>query len=274
MRQNINLAACMCVRNCGDFLPRVFANLDRLSERYQLRCIIVYDNCTDSSPQLIKQYQASRGYEVHAEEIDNPSDRRTVRIAKARNRCLEILYGMFGGADYHIMLDADSVNTHKWNMQVLDRYLNNIDEDNWDAISFNRPHYYDIWALAFDQFQYNCWGFGEHSEQVVQHIKQCITNKLKQASQHSIEVQSAFNGFAIHKTRKFENILYDGYYKSIEPLINHEDTLKLLNYLRTTISESIQLKRRWEVPYCEHVYYYRTAAQQNGCIIKVSKFCV
>ena len=40
MRQTPSLVACMCVRDCGAFLPRVFANLDHLSERYPLRCII------------------------------------------------------------------------------------------------------------------------------------------------------------------------------------------------------------------------------------------
>ena len=265
----------MCVRNCGEYLPRVFANLDRLSERYPLRCIIVYDNCTDNSPELIKQYQASRGYEIYTEEIENTEQLRPVRIAKARNRCLEILYGMFHGADYHIMLDADSVNTHTWNMQVLDRYLNNIDEDNWDAISFNRKDYYDIWALEFDRFQYDCYGFGEHSKIVIKHIKKCITEKLEQSSQHGIQVFSAFNGLAIHKTKRFENILYNGTYEAMKPLINHENTIKLRNYFRKIISPDIKIQRLWHPhEYCEHVYYYRTAAQQNGCIIKVSKFCV
>ena len=274
MSHTPNVVACLCVRDCGKHLPRVFANLDRLGERYPLRCIIIYDNCTDNSAELIRQYQASRDYEVYAEEIENPFRHRPVRIAKARNRCLEILYGPFGGADYHIMLDTDEVNAHAWNMQVLDRYLQNLDADDWDAVSFNRPDYYDVWALTFDQFRYNCWGFGDHSRQVIQYMQKCITEKLKNSDQPTVPVYSAFNGLAIHKTRRFENIHYDGHYASIEPFLKSEETLALLEHLKQAVNKDIQLKRLWKVPYCEHVYYYWTAAKQNDCVIKVSKFQV
>ena len=108
----------------------------------------------------------------------------------------------------------------------------------------------------------------------MQYMRQCIADKLKNSDQSAVEVYSAFNGLAIHKTRRFENIRYDGYYASIEPFLKSEETLALLEHLRQAVAGDIQLKRVWEVPYCEHVYYYWTAAKQNGCVIKVSKFQV
>ena len=45
--------------------------------------------------------------------------------------------------------------------QKMESYLNNFDKDNWDAISFNRNRYYDIWALLYDDFKHHCWGYKE-----------------------------------------------------------------------------------------------------------------
>ena len=49
------------------------------------------------------------------------------------------------------MIDGDNRNTHRWNTDVINKYIENFDNDNWDCITFNRKHYYDWWALLIGQ---------------------------------------------------------------------------------------------------------------------------
>ena len=89
----INLAFCLCVRNCEKHLPNIFKNIDLFNNKYNLYTIIVYDNCKDNSENLIKEYQKKTN-NVYISTIENTSKYRTVRIAKARNECLDILYNV------------------------------------------------------------------------------------------------------------------------------------------------------------------------------------
>jgi len=271
MNKKINIACCLCVRNCEKYLTNVFKNIDLLKNNYNLYTIIVYDNCKDNSENLIKEYQTKNNSKVFINKIENTSKYRTVRIAKARNECLNILYNKIKNISFHIMLDADVVNNNKWNIDLINKYLNNFDNDDWDAISFNRNNYYDIWALLYDDFKHHCWGY--NSSNVVKYMRQDITNKLKNLSQNSMQCLSAFNGFAIYKTEKFKNILYDGIYQNIKSLITDDERLKTLNYIKNKMDENLTLNEK-KTECCEHIFYHLSAIKKNNCIIKISKFCL
>jgi len=283
MNKKINIACCLCVRNCEKFLTNIFKNIDLLKNNYNLYTIIVYDNCKDNSEKIIKEYQTKNVDKVYISKIENTSTYRTVRIAKARNECLNILYNQIKDIDFHIMLDADNVNTNTWNMDIINKYLNNFDNDNWDAISFNRKNYYDIWALLYDDFKHHCWGYKEKenpnkvSNKVTQYMKDDIANKLnklKISSQNSMQCFSAFNGFSIYKTQKFKDILYDGIYKNIKSLITDNERLQTLNFIKNKINNNNIYIDEKLTPHCEHIFYHLSAIKKNNCVIKISKFCL
>jgi hypothetical protein len=81
-------------------------------------------------------------------------------------------------------------------------------EDDWDALSFDHPHgYYDICGLSkipyiLSYYHPNDKNFGPKFINKI--IKNCNKNDL------IIPCWSAFNGFAIYKTKKFINCYYDG----------------------------------------------------------------
>lgn len=54
-----HVAMCFSVRNCGKYLPSLFANIEDLRAglpNTRVTCIFVYDNCSDNSEQLIREY--------------------------------------------------------------------------------------------------------------------------------------------------------------------------------------------------------------------------
>ena len=90
------------------------------------------------------------------EKFDHPL--RTVRIAEGRNTLLKLVHIDFNEKRNRIntklnkdalllILDLDDVNTHPLNMSVIDTVLKPENFDEWDALTFNRVPFYDIWSL-------------------------------------------------------------------------------------------------------------------------------
>jgi hypothetical protein len=162
------------------------------------------------------------------------------------------------------MIDSDNVCSTKWNIDVINKYLN--DDDDWDCISFNRDDYYDIWALMFDDFKHHCWGFHTNSSIVVSIMRDCIVNKLNICKTTNIEVISAFNGFAIYKTDRFKGFHYDGLYENVKDLITEEERLNTIQMLKKyNLDASIHNNHEC----CEHIFYH-LSAYLKGRKIKVS----
>jgi glycosyltransferase involved in cell wall biosynthesis len=139
----------MTVRDCGRFLPKVFKNIDRLRTLFtDFTLIVAYDHCADDSEAWLMKYKAKAPFTVYLLKVDNPSVHRTVRIAKARNACLEKLETL--DIKIHFMIDADDVNVKPWNITLIRYYLA---MPGWDVMTFNRPDYYDLWALMYPPFR-------------------------------------------------------------------------------------------------------------------------
>lgn len=269
-----NIALCFTVRNCEKYLSSIFTNIKELKKlKFNIYSIFIYDNCSDNSSILLNNYKNINS-NVIVRHIENNSQHRTVRIAKARNECLNIVYNDLKDIKYHIMIDTDNVNSYKWNIDIIDKYLNNFDNDNWDCISFNRNYYYDIWALLFDNFYHHCWGYKDHttSTKVVNIMHNEIKHKLDNSLTNSIEVISAFNGFCIYKTDRFKDFVYSGLYKDIHKLISdkkREKTLKILKN-KYNIDTIYSLS---DIESCEHLFYNYSAYKKNRKI-KISKFII
>jgi hypothetical protein len=271
-----HIAICFCVRNCGTYLERIFQNIKLLTDNceYKISSIFVYDNCTDNSEQLLNEYKTNSNHDVYVKHIDNTSRLRTVRIANARNACIDLIYNELTSVSHHIMADCDEINVHSWNVETIHKYIKNYDNDDWDCISFNRDGYYDIWALLIDDFKHHCWGFGRKSRTVVNTMRSYIINKIDTSTENSIYCLSAFNGFAIYKTEKFKDVRYDGTYNNMKSFITDDERESTLQLFKTKYGiDHIQIDRSKQ-ECCEHIFYHLSAMQKNNCIIKISKFSV
>lgn len=272
------VACCLCVRDCAKYLPKIFNNLERLASKFN-NCwfIFVYDNCTDNSENILKNWQSKIGDKVILKEIKNDSYCRTTRIAKARNTCLDIVYNRLKDIEYHIMIDADNVNTSPWKIDNVTKYLDN---DEWDSLSFNRSRYYDIWALLYGNIRHHCWGYNSmrSCQQIVGIMANDIKNRLSKMKDGELfNCYSAFNGFAIYKTRQFKDIRYDGTWKSFKDITNIEWRIETLNLFKKLIrNDSLQIiegaihDKKWG-EHCEHLYYHVSAIQKNNARIRIAK---
>jgi hypothetical protein len=268
-----HIALCFCVRNCEPYLKGIFKNIDDLRDRLEktkITCIFVYDNCTDNSGQLLLSYQRNNK-NVHVQHIENTYSYRTCRIAKARNKCLDILYNL-QDVSYHIMIDSDDKGSSKWNFDIIIKYLQDNDGD-WDCMSFNRKKYYDKWALLFDDFKHQCWGFANQKDcfRVINVMETEIVKKLKNSQSDSIQVMSAFNGFAIYKTKRFIGFHYDGLNSNFLKFFSDEERYVLENVLSTKYGIHTRCLTDMSKPCCEHLHYH-LSAHKLGRKIKISKY--
>jgi hypothetical protein len=274
MKIDKKVVCCLCVRNCAQYLNTIFENLDLLSSLFtKFYVIFVYDNCDDGSEHFLFQYKKRSKFKVYVvHNYNNNSEYRTFRIANSRNLCLNIIYNEIKSVDFHFMVDADNENVEKWDLEVIEKYLQH---DNWDALSFNRrKFYYDVWALSFDEYKHHCWGFGD----TFQGIEVCkkmggeITNKLNSLEEYELqECWSAFNGFAIYRTDKFCNVKYDGSYQSVKSVITDEERELALNKLRIELGMPFLFINDNLVECCEHIYFHFSAIQKNNVRIRISK---
>lgn len=267
----LNVACCLCVRNCYQYLPKIFDNLFFLRKEFKNFCaVFVYDNCNDGSERLLKEYQKRATHPVVIiHNKNNKSPYRTVRIANARNKYLRVVYEYLTNVDFHIVIDADDVNCGRWNVDLIKRYIN---EDSWDALSFNRSPYYDIWALIYDKYRHHCWGYRPNPDCqiIVNHMMQDIQNKLRNTNpNHLLECLSAFNGFAIYRTNKFKNIYYDGVYNNIKHLISDNERNETLETLNQIFNRRFAIDENY-VEHCEHIFYHISAIKNNNARIRIS----
>ena len=127
---------------------------------------------------------------------------RTVRIAKCRNVLLSMVAQMVSlkketVSDVHyIMMDLDGVNDKHYNMTIFNEVTKNLDK--WQVLSFNRPNYYDLWALRYQRMDVNVWDTPDPG-QAIKVLQNDIKKELAHAEDPFYPVFSAFNGIAIYQ---------------------------------------------------------------------------
>ena len=282
---NYNIACCMCIRNCGPYLKNVFNNLDSIRPLFTtIHMIFVHDHCTDDSVKQLLQYQKAHSLVtiIDNNAINKDVALRTVRIANARNRYLDVIYNEIKTIDYHIIIDADDVNNTRWDTDLIKKHMNN--HDKWDAISFNRAFYYDTWALLYGSHKVPHRGYDQpfprrnrlNGTVLNNHIIKDISKRLQNMSADEyFPCYSAFNGFAIYKTKIFQNIHYDGTAKLFHRLIDKKERLRSLKYIQDQMKDSIGptgIKLKDEEPEaCEHLSYHLLATKHNNARIRITK---
>lgn len=197
---------CICgtVKNCGPYLNKVFENIETIGKIFDdYRIIIAYDHSNDNSFELLQQYELINNKCILHIETEPLTPYRTHNIARARNKCLDIIRTNFWDYEYFIMIDCDNVCAMPIKLEYLLYYLKNNTE--WDCLSFNKEPYYDTWALSKYPYVFSNMHF-KNPEGYGLFIENIIKNTPKGTL---IPCLSAFNGFAIYRTNKFINYYYD-----------------------------------------------------------------
>lgn len=211
------MKCCICgtARNCGQYLDKVFENIEKIGELFDdYKIMIFYDPSNDNTLDKLKSYQLKNDRVCLYVNKQLISEYRTHRLAYGRNYCLNYAKSLdLDVYPFFIMMDLDDVNCKQVNPEILQNYLHRTD---WDALSFNTsPRYYDMWALSIYPYcfsyihyknttSYNCF--------VIQDYVERKLNKLNEGE--LLRCISAFNGFSIYRTNKFLNTQYDGHIRT------------------------------------------------------------
>lgn len=250
---------CICgtVKNCGTYLKKVFQNIETIGNVFEdYRIIIAYDYSNDNSLNILQDYQSKNDKLILHIETEPFLPYRPYNIARARNKCLDIIRTKFNDYEYFIMIDCDDVCSKPIIITHLLYYLT-INTD-WDGLSFNKIPYYDTWALSkyplvFGNMHFrNPDRYGHFIENIIKHTPK---GKL-------IPCSSAFNGFAIYRTNKFINYFYDP-----RPRID----LIPKQHLQTNIDicGPMYFKDKAKLVDCEHRSFHLMAFN-NGARIRIA----
>jgi len=256
---------CAAVKDVGYHLPAIFANMKKIGNIFDdYRVIFFYDTSEqlyDNTLNLIKEFQ-TRNSKVDL--IVNPTPLvnvvKTCKLAHARNTCLQYIREKCPTYQYFVVMDCDKICTPPIKIDLFKKYIQRTD---WDALSFRRSHYYDLWALSMRELIYSCWHFQKpHALPVYQNaiddaLRNCPPGDL-------VQVYSAFCGFAIYRSHKFLDCAYDGNSRLdlIPPFLlkrNIESCGKIAPY-------------QWDGPDqdCEHRSFHIQAKLKNNAKIAIA----
>ena len=186
-------------------------NAYTLANMFKSYTVIIFCNKVDGA--LLSEWMKG-DINVHMIPDEQMGGPRSIRLATGRNRLLQAVRDHMAernesaASTYMAVMDMDDVNDHRFNSTVLEQVMS-LDEQ-WDAVSFTRPFYYDIWALRYDQFNVNYLGVSNpwHFAKIMQ--QDIKSRLLADPEKPFFPVYSAFNGFALYKMEVVGNCLYDG----------------------------------------------------------------
>jgi hypothetical protein len=256
---------CGCALNCESYLDAVFANIQKIIPLFDdYTILIAFDKSDDMT--LRKLCDLKRYYNM--EILVNPNPRTSIRtqnIANARNQILKYMRRPESPKrEYFIMIDMDDVSAGPMYPEALKKYLTPEYHNKWDALSFNRDDYYDIWALSIPPYMFSCWHVPNGFEAVAK-IKPFIQGILESCgSNNLVECSSAFNGFGIYRSSAFERIWYEWSIQKTLELISKEQIDTYYNAIEQPFA------RLHGDQDCEHRWFHMKAILDNGAKIRIS----
>lgn len=270
----MNCCICGPVKNCGPYLDKVLANMEKLGSIFDdYIMMLYYDKSTDNTLSILKEYKLKNPKMMFYVNKNPTSQFRTHNIAIARNFCLNFVRVNREKFPFFIMMDCDDVNCKDVNIDILQKYIHRND---WDGLSFNTtPKYYDIWGLSIYPF---CFSYN-HFENNVQYyniMQKYVDTLLKKAKEENklVECISSFNGFSLYRTSKFLNTYYDGRIRldliSKKKLDAHKKITKSKIVFKKYFKPdgNINVDGRYED--CEHRAFHIQAIQNSGARIMIS----
>jgi len=258
------MKCCICgtVRNCGKYLNNIFSIMERIGTLFEdYKIILYYDLSTDDTLENLNNYSKKNKNVILIINTEPLLKYRTHRIALGRNKCLKTMREQFTDYDYFIMMDCDDRCNYKIKLKLLKSYLLRCD---WDGLSFNHPAgYYDTWALSKKPFVVSCHNFKDNTLG-----QKYICNIIKRTPSHKlIRCLSAFNGFSIYRTNKFENCWYDGHFRlDYIPAKNILENIKIAGGI---VSSELNVNQD-----CEHRFFHFSAVKKHNAKIMISPLCL
>jgi hypothetical protein len=266
---------CGSVRNCAPYLERIFVNIQKLASLFDdYHIIMSYDVSDDNSLTILQNMQKKfvllpcSTCKMDIITHTNPlSPVRVERISNSRNRILSKIREMIAVDptwNYYIMLDCDDVCAYPMNERIISQYLTTITD--WDALSFNRENYYDMWALSYDPYIYSCWNF-DNPRKVISDMKNILKSKLSKLKPTELfNCYSAFDGLAVYKLAKFIDCEYRWIIDLSQFPINIlERNIKIVG--------SKPVKRNPDQD-CEHRSFHLQAIIKYGAKIRISPLSI
>ena len=266
---------CGCVKNCEQYLPKVFDNIKNISTLFDsYKIVIAYDSSTDNTYNYL--IEMKKIYNIEIINCNNNFNTRVENICNARNSILQYIRSNKNELyKYLIMMDLDDVSCEKMNTDVIKYYLNRND---WDSLSFNPSDYYDIFALSIEPYIHSCWHWknGEDAQvtEVVTIMRNYVKEKLSTIEKTDLlECSSAFNGFALYRIDKFNNCEY-----SCDHSYNMDFLNKNMgnNWLENNI---VALDNKYKLRFdekqdCEHRMFHLEAIYKNNAQIRISPLSI
>ena len=263
------MKCCICgtVRNCSNYLNKIFENMEKIGSVFKdYRIILYYDNSSDNTLDILKEYSKKNCKLLFYVNKSPLLKYRTHRIALGRNFCINKIKNSFSDYEYFIVMDCDDRCSYNIDLNVLNSSLNRND---WDSLSFYHPSgYYDTWALSKRPYTMSCHHFKDNGAG-----QRLIENIIKNTSKEKlIPCLSAFNGLAIYRTHKFINCTYDGTFRTdYFPDFLIKENIKFngkIDFVTHNMTDSLRNED------CEHRHFHITAFFNNGARIRISPNCI
>jgi len=197
------------IRNCRKNIKMSLNILNLIGTLFKNYSIVLYENNSNDKTNKYLNYEINNSNHItlESENYNIENYKRTIRLARGRNICLNIAKRL--DPYYYCVFDFDGVNNNLTKKKITDAI--NINKD-WDVITANQNRkYYDIWALRSHNYlsdyglkcNFDYWD----SRPIIG------ASKLQRIIKENeiIEVDSAFGGFGIYKMNSLKNCFYYGY---------------------------------------------------------------
>jgi hypothetical protein len=213
----------------GNIWTKVKRNLDTLQSLWSDCRFIVYGD--SKSLAVISNTSANAGqYTLIPESLSLPSH-RTERLCSIRNLLLDRVRKLIAHNKHSyrntllVLIDLDSMNQFPFHSDVIQSAMELSSQ--WDVVTFNRPFYYDIWALRYPQYNVNVWDGrpADDTWKMIAVMRADIQTRLRDTELYP--VYSAFNGFAIYKFKYTEGCTYHLTHDTDMEHIQFHDCLRL-----------------------------------------------
>ena len=265
-----------CTMNCSKHLKKIYKIILEIGKLFNdYKIIFSYDKSNDNTIDLLRSFEKENNKIIILENRNEMSEIRTENISNARNLILNKIREINDDSySYFIMMDMDDVCNKRFNINVLIKYI--LNSTNWDALSFNRSGYYDVWALSYDPYMFSCWHYYKKHEDNRNFLKNIVRpyfeSKLNKLNNNELyDVYSAFGGFCIYKTNKFINSYYNWDINKNLELIPKE--LMEKNIIKCDFVEPYMFNNKVDKIFdCEHRHFHLYAKKYFDVQIKVSPY--
>lgn len=277
------IAFLCCAQNISEFVSHTFYNLIKLATPFKQAYIYIYENdSSDNTLDILRELKYKHESNSNIKHItlrvftsSGLSDKitlRTHRLAYIRN-FLKNEAAKIDNLDYIVVADLDNVTyfvNEKGFFDSIQLLEQNTFADGIFATFYDKDkqlHYYDKWALRYENFDYNCID-GIHYMQVlmktlIHNIDKSqmqdimgewflhnhpdvnkLTNKLK--NNEIVKVKSAFGGMGIYKGHVYFQGEYNGENKN--PFFKVKNLPPLIKYIEE----------------CEHIPFHESMSKNIG----------